>query len=62
MVGGNPPLARIFGQYHQKACAQGAIGPHLNARRPRVTVKYPHIYVDNRDVRAEKAKLPNGQC
>ena len=62
MVRGNPPLARIFGQYHQKACAQGAIGPYLNARRPCVTAKYAHIYIDNRNVRAEEAKLPNRQC
>ncbi len=59
MVRRNPPLAVVFREHHEKTCTQGCIGAYVNAGRPHVTAEYTNVYIDDGDIRAEEAKIPN---
>jgi hypothetical protein len=59
MICRNPPFAVIFRQHHEKTRAQCSIRSDLNAWRPRTAAKYTNVYIDDGDIRAKEAKLPN---
>jgi hypothetical protein len=59
MVRRNPPFAVIFRQHHEKTRAQCTIRSDVNAWRPRPAAEYTNVYIDDSDIRAKEAKLPN---